>query len=171
MRLAMVAIALLVTACPPPPQTRVGLVDGARLVRVTKQGKQIRKQVEQEGARLTRELETRQQRSQALMAELEKLKKKLDADDPKLRQRQQALHKAEQALRVLHRKYRKQLNKYGERLLDEFKKQVRKMVMRIRAHKGLDLVIMTSRGEEQGLWVWPAEDITDDVVELMEREQ
>ena len=168
---ASILAALLLCACMPPAQTRVGLVDGARLVRVSKLGKEIRKKVEQEGNRLTAELEALQKKAQTLATEVADLDKKGPKGSPAIAAKRKALHKARLALRETHARYRKQLNAYGARLLKEFKERVRKVVMRLRSEKGLDLVLMTSRGEEQGLWIFPVVDITDEVVKRMDGEE
>lgn len=156
--------------CPPPSQMRVGLVDGSRVVRISQRGQKIRKQIEEEGDRLTTKLEALQKRLATLAAEHKSLAAKLPPTDPKVLAAETARLKLEKELRETHLQYRKQLNEFGERLLGDFKEAVRRVAMRIRADRGLDLVLMTSRGEEQGLWVWPVSDITDEVVRRMDDE-
>jgi len=163
--------AVFLLACPPPPSARVGLVDGARLVRTSRPGQAIRARVQKEGDRLTVELEKQQKRAQALAAEVAALQKRVPKTDPGLRKKEAALRKAREQLHATHLKYRQELNTFGERLLKDFKERVRRVVMRLRSERGLDLVIMTSRGEEQGLWIWPVTDITDEVVKRLDREE
>lgn len=169
--MALCCLGLSAAGCPPPSQTRVGLVDGSRVVRISRKGQAIRKQIEQEGERLMAKLESLQKTVKALEAERAALAAKLPATDPRVAGKAAALKKAERELRETHLKFRKQLNAYGERLLTEFKEAVRRVAMRIRADQGLDLVVMTSRGEEQGIWIWPVKDITDEVVRRMDGEQ
>ena len=166
----LACLAAVATGCPPPSQVRVGLVDGYQLVRISQRGQKIRKQIEEEGDRLTAKLESLQKKLGALEAEHKALKGKLPEADPRLRAQAQTVQSLAKELRETHLLYRKQLNEFGERLLTGFKEVVRRVAMRIRADRGLDLVLMTSRGEEQGLWIWPVADITDEVVKRMDDE-
>jgi Skp family chaperone for outer membrane proteins len=150
---------------------RVGLVDGSRVVRISQRGQKIRKQIEEEGERLTSKLEAMQKRLAEAEAEHKAAQAKLPAADPQVRAKAETFQKLDKELRETHLRYRKELNAFGERLLAEFKEVVRKAAMAIRSDKGLDLILMTSRGEEQGLWVWPVSDITDEVVKRMDIEQ
>lgn len=168
---ALTCLAAAAAGCPPPSQMRVGLVDGSRVVRISHRGQKIRKQIEEEGDRLTSQLEALQKRLAALESEHKALGAKLPAADPQVRAKRDAAQKLEKELRETHLQYRKQLNAFGERLLAGFKEAVRRVAMRIRSDRGLDLVLMTSRGEEQGLWIWPVSDITDEVVKRMDDEQ
>lgn len=169
--LPLILVATCTIGCPPPPQTRVGLVDGSRVVRISRKGQTIRKQIEEEGSRLTGKLEAMQKRLAELEAEHKALGAKLPAASSEVKAKKEEIRKAENELRETHARFRNQLNAFGERLLGELKEVIRKVAMRIRADQGLDLVLMTSRGEEQGLWVWPVTDITDEVVRHMDGEE
>jgi len=154
------------TACIPPASLRVGYVDGTRVVRSTARGKQIRKQIEVESRKLESKLTAMQQAVRDADVEVRALAKKRAATDPVLVKKRRGLRLAKQLLRSNHLRYQKELNAYGQRLLDEFKEAIRKVATRIKSQLALDLVIMTSRGE--GLWVWPVKDITDQVMQEMD---
>lgn len=154
------------TACLPPATLRVGYVDGTQVVRSTQRGKEIRKQIQVESKKLETQLTALQLAVKKADAEVRGLAQKLPATDPVLVKKRKALRLAKQLLRSNHLRYQKELNAYGQRLLDEFKEAIRKVAMGIKRRLGLDLVIMTSRGE--GLWVWPVKDITDQVMQQMD---
>ena len=159
---------VMAMACPPPGTIRVGQVDGTRVVRVTQRGKAIRKKIQQQSDQLADKLAKMQEGVKILAKQVEALARTLEKTDPRLKKRQAALLLATRQLRVTHLRYQKELNRQGERLLNDFKEQIRKVAMDIKSRLGLDLVIMTSRGE--GLWIWPVKDITDDVVRRMDND-
>ena len=98
--------------------------------------------------------------------EVRAMAKKRPATDPVLVKKHAALRLAKQLLRSNHLRYQKELNAFGQRLLNQFKEAIRKVAMGIKRRLALDLVIMTSRGE--GLWVWPVKEITDQVMQEMD---
>lgn len=158
-------------ACAPPPGVRVGLVDGARLIRDSRTGKRIRAKVAAEGGRLARELETLKKRMEPLSARSKELAKARPAGDRERQKAERALREAALRLRKTHARYRAELNAYGERLLSTFTERVRRVAAQVRQDRGLDLVLMTSRGRDQGLWVWPVVDITGEVQQKLDDEQ
>jgi Skp family chaperone for outer membrane proteins len=160
-------VGAVATACPPPATLRVGFVDGTQVVRSTQRGKKIRQQIDVESTRLEAKLSELQKAVKKADAEVRALARKRPATDPVLQKKRKALRLARQLLRSNHLRYQKELNAYGQRLLDAFKEAIRKVAMGIKRRLGLDLVIMTSRGE--GLWVWPVKDITDQVMREMDR--
>jgi len=162
---------LALAACAPPGGLRVGLVDGARLIRESRTGKRIRAKVAAEGERLTRELESLKKRLEAVSARRKALAKTNPADDRTRQKVERAFREAALRLRETHTRYRDQLNAYGARLLASFTARVRRVAREVRQAKGLDLVIMTSRGKDQGLWVWPVVDITEQVRQKLDGEQ
>lgn len=164
--LVVVLVAAGSMACPPPATLRVGYVDGTRVVRSTQRGKEIRDQIQVESKKLESKLSALQQAVKKADVELRRLARKRPATDPVLVKKRKALRLAKTLLRSNHLRYQKELNAYGQRLLDEFKEAIRKVAMGIKRRLGLDLVIMTSRGE--GLWVWPVKDITDQVMQEMD---
>lgn len=153
-------------ACVPPSTLRVGYVDGTRVVRSTARGKEIRKKIEVESQKLESKLTALQKAVKKADDEVRAMAKKRPATDPVLVKKRGALRLAKQLLRSNHLRYQKELNAYGQRLLDEFKEAIRKVAMGIKRRLALDLVIMTSRGE--GLWVWPVKEITDQVMQEMD---
>jgi Skp family chaperone for outer membrane proteins len=156
-------------ACMPPAAVRVGVVDGARVIQITKRGKKIRDQLQLETNRLSVQLQAGQRRIKSLALEAEALEQKTPRDDKAVEAKRREYKEAELALQALHVKLQEQLNKQGEKLLDDFKEKIRQLALRIKDRGGLDLVIMTSRGD--ALWVWPATDITDKVVQEMDAQE
>jgi Skp family chaperone for outer membrane proteins len=148
---------------------RVGWVDGTRVVRTTKRGKVIRKQIEVEGDKLEKKLAELQATVRSLTAKVKALRKQQPAKAAELKKQTKALGLARKTLRERHLRYQKELNAFGQRLLNEFKEAIRKVATEIKDRLGLDLVIMTSRGE--GLWIWPVKDITDRVVQQMDAKE
>lgn len=143
---------------------QVGVVDGTRVVRTTKRGKDIRKKIEQESGKLEVTLSKMQAAVKQLATEVGALAK--TPANPALKKKRRALQLAKTALRETHLRFQKQLNEFGQRLLNQLKEAIRKVAMEIKERRGLDLVIMRSRGE--GLWIWPVVDITDQVVQQLD---
>jgi Skp family chaperone for outer membrane proteins len=135
-------------------------------VRATARGKKIRQQIEVESAKLEGKLAELQKVVKKADDVVRALAKKRPTTDPELVKKRSALRVAKQLLRENHLRYQKELNAFGQRLLDELKEAIRKIAMDIKRRLGLDLVIMTSRG--QGLWVWPVKDITDQVMQELD---
>jgi len=159
-------VGLGATACVPPASLRVGYVDGTRVVRSTARGKSIRQQIGVESKKLETKLTALGKAVKKAEGEYRVMASKRPATDPVLVKKRKGLRLAKTLLRANHLRYQKELNAYGQRLLDEFKEAIRKVAMGIKSRLGLDLVIMTSRGE--GLWVWPVKDITDQVMQEMD---
>ncbi len=155
--------------CVPPSSLRVGYVDGTKVVRSTQRGKQIRQKIKVESVKLEAKLTAMQQAVKKAAAEVKGLAKTRPAGDPVLVKKQKELRLAQTLLRSNHMRYQKELNAFGQRLLDEFKEAIRKVAMGIKGRLGLDMVIMTSRGE--GLWIWPVKDITDQVMKEMDNRE
>ncbi len=153
-------------ACVPPTSVRVGYVNGTQVVRSTGRGKAIRDKIQVESKRLESQLTVLQKTVRKAELEVVAMASKRPATDPVLMKKRKALRLAKTLVRSSHLRYQKELNAYGQRLLDEFKEAIRKVAMGVKRRLGLDLVIMTSRGE--GLWVWPVKDITDQVMQEMD---
>lgn len=166
-----IALVLGWGACAPPVGVRVGLVDGARLIHDSRTGKRIRAKVAAEGERLSRELEALKRRVAPLSARAKELASTRPARDRERQKAEGALREAALRLRKTHARYRAELNAYGERLLGAFTERVRLVAQQVRRERGLDLVLMTSRGRDQGLWVWPVVDITGEVRKRLDSEQ
>lgn len=171
MRSVSVALMLVLSGvgqvgCPPPAAFRVGLVDGTQVVRSTARGKAIREKIQVESRKLETKLAELQKAVKKADAEVKAMAKKRPATDPTLVKKRQGLRLAKQLLRSNYARYQKELNDFGRRLLDELKEAIHKVAMGIKRRLGLDLVIMTSRGE--GLWIWPVTDITDKVMQEMD---
>jgi Skp family chaperone for outer membrane proteins len=167
--LVVVVLGVGAMACIPPASLRVGYVDGTRVVRSTARGKAIRQKIQVESKKLESKLTALQQAVRKAEQKLKVMASKRPATDPVLTKKRKALRLATTLLRSNHLRYQKELNAYGQRLLDDFKEAIRKVAMGIKRRLGLDLVIMTSRGE--GLWVWPVKDITDQVMQEMDRDK
>ncbi len=167
--MAIIVSSVGAVGCPPPASLRVGYVDGTRVVRQTARGKRIRERIQVESRRLEGRLAKLQEAVKKAAAEVKALSKRRPGTDPILAKRRKDLRLARAMLRSTHLRYQKELNTFGQRLLDDLKEAIRKVATQIRRRLGLDLVIMTSRGE--GLWIWPVKDITDRVMkELDSRE-
>ena len=166
---SLLGAGLVAGGCVPPSTLRVGYVDGTKVVRSTARGKQIRGKIKAESVKLEAKLSELQKAVKRAAAEVAALEKKRPAADPVLKKKRQGLRLAQTLLRSNHMRYQKELNAYGQRLLDEFKEAIRKVAMGIRTRLGLDMVIMTSRGE--GLWIWPVKDITDQVMQELDNKE
>jgi Skp family chaperone for outer membrane proteins len=155
--------------CAPPDKVRVAILDGARVIQITKRGKKIRDQLQEETSRLSGQLAAGQRKIKELQAAVEELEKQTPRDQKLVDTRRREQKEAEVALQVLHTRLQEQLNRAGEKLLEEFKEKIRQVALRIKDRDGLDVIIMTSRGD--ALWVWPATDITDKLVQEMDAQE
>jgi Skp family chaperone for outer membrane proteins len=158
-----------VVGCAPQGQLRVGLVDGPRVTRLTKRGKEIRKQINKKTDQLAKRLVAHQQRLKELNEKVQRLSKTLPETDARLIATRRSRKKAAERLRGVHRELQLELNRYGGQLLKSFKEAIRKVAMKIKEREGLDLVIMVSR--EDDIWFWPVIDITDKVINVMDGDE
>ena len=164
--LKRISIAVLITAVVLPAVsaqsvTRIGFVDPVRLIEQAPQGAKALESLEDEFRTRDEELKNLHDRVQAMEADLEKNILVMDATDAQTRQRE-----IENLKRRLARSQQEAREDYNLRRNEELAKLqtlVRQVIVDLARDRGFDLVV------EQAVYVSDAVDITDQVLEVLEK--
>ena len=141
--------------------TRIGFVDPVRLIEQAPQGAKALESLEDEFRTRDEELKNLHDRIQAMEADLEKNILVMDATDAQTRQRE-----IENLKRRLARSQQEAREDYNLRRNEELAKLqtlVRQVIVDLARDRGFDLVV------EQAVYVSDAVDITDQVLEVLEK--
>ena len=158
---AVLLAAVLLPAVNAQSVTRIGLVDPVRLIEQAPQGAKALESLEDEFRTRDEELKNLHDRVQAMEADLEKNILVMDATDAQTRQRE-----IENLKRRLARSQQEAREDYNLRRNEELAKLqtlVRQVIVDLARDRGFDLVV------EQAVYVSDAVDITDQVLEVLEK--
>ena len=164
--LKRISTAVLITAVVLPAVsaqsvTRIGFVDPVRLIEQAPQGAKALESLEDEFRTREEELKNLHDRVQTMEADLEKNILVMDATDAQTRQRE-----IENLKRRLARSQQEAREDYNLRRNEELAKLqtlVRQVIVDLARDRGFDLVV------EQAVYVSDAVDITDQVLEVLEK--
>ena len=164
--LKRISTAVLITAVVLPAVsaqsvTRIGFVDPVRLIEQAPQGAKALESLEDEFRTRDEELKNLHDRVQTMEADLEKNILVMDATDAQTRQRE-----IENLKRRLARSQQEAREDYNLRRNEELAKLqtlVRQVIVDLARDRGFDLVV------EQAVYVSDAVDITDQVLEVLEK--
>ena len=158
---AVLLAAVLLPAVNAQSVTRIGFVDPVRLIEQAPQGAKALESLEDEFRTRDEELKNLHDRAQAMEADLEKNILVMDATDAQTRQRE-----IENLKRRLARSQQEAREDYNLRRNEELAKLqtlVRQVIVDLARDRGFDLVV------EQAVYVSDAVDITDQVLEVLEK--
>ncbi|MBT6932688.1 MAG: OmpH family outer membrane protein [Proteobacteria bacterium] len=158
---AVLLAAVLLPAVNAQSVTRIGFVDPVRLIEQAPQGAKALESLEDEFRTRDEELKNLHDRVQAMEADLEKNILVMDATDAQTRQRE-----IENLKRRLARSQQEAREDYNLRRNEELAKLqtlVRQVIVDLARDRGFDLVV------EQAVYVSDAVDITDQVLEVLEK--
>ena len=158
---AVLLAAVLLPAVNAQSVTRIGFVDPVRLIEQAPQGAKALESLEDEFRAREEELKNLHDRVQAMEADLEKNILVMDATDAQTRQRE-----IENLKRRLARSQQEAREDYNLRRNEELAKLqtlVRQVIVDLARDRGFDLVV------EQAVYVSDAVDITDQVLEVLEK--
>ena len=158
---AIFMTAVLLPAVSAQSVTRIGFVDPVRLIEQAPQGAQALESLEDEFRAREEELKNLHDRVQTMEADLEKNILVIDATDAQTRQRE-----IENLKRRLARSQQEAREDYNLRRNEELAKLqtlVRQVIVDLARDRGFDLVV------EQAVYVSDAVDITDQVLEVLEK--
>ncbi|MHC8604697.1 OmpH/Skp family outer membrane protein [Arenicellales bacterium IMCC58067] len=153
--------AVLLPAVSAQSVTRIGFVDPVRLIEQAPQGAKALESLEDEFRAREEELKNLHDRVQTMEADLEKNILVIDATDAQTRQRE-----IENLKRRLARSQQEAREDYNLRRNEELAKLqtlVRQVIVDLARDRGFDLVV------EQAVYVSDAVDITDQVLEVLEK--
>ena len=158
---AVFMTAVLLPAVSAQSVTRIGFVDPVRLIEQAPQGAKALESLEDEFRAREEELKNLHDRVQTMEADLEKNILVIDATDAQTRQRE-----IENLKRRLARSQQEAREDYNLRRNEELAKLqtlVRQVIVDLARDRGFDLVV------EQAVYVSDAVDITDQVLEVLEK--
>mgnify|MGYP001380246047 FL=1 len=158
---AVLITAVLLPAVSAQSVTRIGFVDPVRLIEQAPQGAKALESLEDEFRTREEELKNLHDRVQTMEADLEKNILVMDATDAQTRQRE-----IENLKRRLARSQQEAREDYNLRRNEELAKLqtlVRQVIVDLARDRGFDLVV------EQAVYVSDAVDITDQVLEVLEK--
>ena len=158
---AIFMTAVLLPAVSAQSVTRIGFVDPVRLIEQAPQGAKALESLEDEFRAREEELKNLHDRVQTMEADLEKNILVIDATDAQTRQRE-----IENLKRRLARSQQEAREDYNLRRNEELAKLqtlVRQVIVDLARDRGFDLVV------EQAVYVSDAVDITDQVLEVLEK--
>ena len=158
---AVLLAAVLLPAVNAQSVTRIGFVDPVLLIEQAPQGAKALESLEDEFRTRDEELKNLHDRVQAMEADLEKNILVMDATDAQTRQRE-----IENLKRRLARSQQEAREDYNLRRNEELAKLqtlVRQVIVDLARDRGFDLVV------EQAVYVSDAVDITDQVLEVLEK--
>jgi len=158
---AVFMTAVLLPAVSAQSVTRIGFVDPVRLIEQAPQGAKALESLEDEFRAREEELKNLHDRVQTMEADLEKNILVIDATDAQTRQRE-----IENLKRRLARSQQEAREDYNLRRNEELAKLqtlVRQVIVDLARDRGFDLVV------EQAVYVSNAVDITDQVLEVLEK--
>ena len=158
---AVLMMAVVLPTVSAQSATRIGFVDPVRLIEQAPQGAKALESLEDEFRTRDEELKNLHDRVQAMEADLEKNILVMDATDAQTRQRE-----IENLKRRLARSQQEAREDYNLRRNEELAKLqtlVRQVIVDLARDRGFDLVV------EQAVYVSDAVDITDQVLEVLEK--